>query len=573
MKKTLKILIPVVLAVAILFCSGWYLFSYDRDFTRDMLVTCARHCESNGYHTIGTWFYELAYAHAGNSDIVAIELAEQYRSSGNYTKAEFTLSNAIADGGGIDLYIALCKLYVEQDKLLDAVNMLNGITNPEIKAEIDAMRPTAPTATPEPGFYSQYISVTLVSDGNTIYVSTNGEYPTITEPAYADPLALGDGENNIYTLSIGENGLVSPLSIYGYTIGGVVEKMVFSDPAVETAVRKALGVDETKELYTNDLWTLTSFTMPAEATNYADLTHMIFLEELIIEGGYPAQINYVSALKHLNKLTIKNTAVSQDDLKLISELPQLKELYLPNTGLAGIAPLANAVSLTILDISNNTVIAIDAVSKMPELQEFYAHSNAINDLSALATATNLTKLDVSTNQIASLAPIGTLTNLTWVNASANAITQLGEIGNLKKLTYLNVGSNQLTTVGSISGCTALTELDISSNLITDITSLNALTALMYFNFSHNEVTALPKFTSESAIVTINGSYNKLSTLTPLGVLQHVNTVNMSYNTEISSVEALANCPVLMIVDVYATKVTEVSVLTNQSIKVYYNPVQ
>ena len=30
----------------------------------------------------------------------AIELAEQYKSSGNFTKAEFTLSNAIADGGG-----------------------------------------------------------------------------------------------------------------------------------------------------------------------------------------------------------------------------------------------------------------------------------------------------------------------------------------------------------------------------------------------------------------------------------------------------------------------------------------
>ena len=128
-------------------------------------------------------------------------------------------------------------------------------------------------------------------------------------------------------------------------------------------------------------------------------------------------------------------------------------------------------------------------------------------------------------------------------------------------------------MGSIGSCTELTELDISSNQLTDITSLSSLTKLMYFNFSHNQVEKLPRFTSESAIVTINGSYNKLSSLEPLGVLQQVNTINMSYNEAITSVDCLKNCPVLMIVDVYATKVTEVTSLTNQSIKVYFNPVQ
>ena len=50
-------------------------------------------------------------------------------------------------------------------------------------------------------------------------------------------------------------------------------------------------------------------------------------------------------------------------------------------------------------------------------------------------------------------------------------------------------------------------------------------------------------------------------------------VDMDYNKEISSVAPLKNCPVLIRVNVYATKVTEVTVLTDQSIEVNFNPVQ
>ena len=573
MKKALRIILPIILSVAVIFCACWYLLSYDREFTRDTLLTFARKSESNGNHAVATWFYNVAYVQAGNSDLVAIELAEQYRSGGNYTKAEFTLSNAIADGGGVDIYIALCKLYVEQDKLLDAVNMLNNITNPEIKAQIEAIRPAVPTPTPAPGFYSQYISVTLESEGNTIYASTNGEYPSISDPVYTEPIALGDGETTIYALSIAPNGLVSPVAIHAYTIGGVVEKMEFADAAVEAEVRSILGVNETKELFTNDLWTITSFTMPAEAKDYGDLKHMIFLEELVIENGYPDQVHNVSSLGHLVSLTITNTVVSQDDLKLIAALPSLKKLTLQHTDLSGIAPLSETTTLEVLDVSENTVISIAAVGKLTNLSELYLHSNAVSDLSPLSTCANLTRLDVSGNAITSLVPITGLTKLTWLNAGSNKVSDLGEIGNLTGLTYLNLSSNQLTDISAVAGCTQLTELDISSNQLTDISAVAGIITLMNLNFSHNEVTKLPKFTSESAIVTINGSYNKLSSISELGVLQHVNTITMSYNSEVSSVKALADCPVLMIVDVYATKVKDVDDLEVRSIKVYYTPVQ
>ena len=103
MKRFLRGLVPVLLSLAVIISIGWYLIEYDPGFTRDMLVSQARYLDDNGNHTMATWFYTLAYRQSGNDEEVALELAEQYRSMGNYTKAEYTLSNAIADGGSVDL--------------------------------------------------------------------------------------------------------------------------------------------------------------------------------------------------------------------------------------------------------------------------------------------------------------------------------------------------------------------------------------------------------------------------------------------------------------------------------------
>lgn len=572
MKKTIRILLPIILTLAIVLCTAWYLLVYDRAFTRDMLLSIARYNENHGNHSSATWFYNLAYSQASDSDAVAIELAEQYKSTGNYTKAEFTLSNAIADGGGIDLYIALCKTYVEQDKLLDAVTMLDSITNEQIKQQLDSMRPAAPVSIPEPGFYSQYISVTLDAQGGTIYCSTDGQYPSTEDAPYGQALTLRDGENTIYALVVADNGLVSPLSIFGYTIGGVIQVMEFADPAVEAAVREQLGVSAETVLYNNDLWKIKEFTVPTDAKNYGDIKQMAFLESLIIEKGAAGQLSNLSSLANLSTLKVSGVSVSQEELAVIAALPQLKNLTLQSCSLSGIAPLANAKGLLTLDLSNNTIRGLDALSGMQSLQELNLQHNAVADLSALSTVSTLTKLDVSYNALTSLSPISTLTGLTWLDAGTNSITELGDIGKLTTLSFLSVKSNKLTSASAIAGCTALTDLNISSNQLTDIASLSALTKMLYFDFSYNQVTNLPAFPKDCELVKITGSNNKLSSLDSLGGLENLNTVNMDYNSAISSVKALAKCPNLIEVNVYATKVKDVTALTNQSIIVNYNPV-
>ena len=92
MKKFFKILIPLLLAAAIILGLAWYLFTYDRDFTRDMLLYGARFCDRQGHSAVSSWFYDRAYDLAKDNDLVAVELAEQHKDSGNYTQAENTLT-------------------------------------------------------------------------------------------------------------------------------------------------------------------------------------------------------------------------------------------------------------------------------------------------------------------------------------------------------------------------------------------------------------------------------------------------------------------------------------------------
>ena len=73
MKKLMHVLVPLLLAVLLVISVGWYLFVYDRDFTRDMLLQQARNNDIRGNSTLSAWFYNLAYNYSGQDENVAIE--------------------------------------------------------------------------------------------------------------------------------------------------------------------------------------------------------------------------------------------------------------------------------------------------------------------------------------------------------------------------------------------------------------------------------------------------------------------------------------------------------------------
>ena len=217
MKKATRFLVSLMLLLLIIASIIWYLFIYDRAFTRDTLLSQARYQAISGNSRLSSWFYDCAYSFSGHDENVAIELANQYKKTGNYTKAELTLTTSIRDNPTVELYTALSEVFVEQDKLLDAVSLLEQIPEGTIRQEIENQRPSAPQADQEPGFFSQYIDVHLTTDGDAIFYTTDGDYPSMAGDRYSSGITLPAGETKIRAIAVKENGLVSRVADLDYT--------------------------------------------------------------------------------------------------------------------------------------------------------------------------------------------------------------------------------------------------------------------------------------------------------------------------------------------------------------------
>lgn len=571
MKKLIHFLVPLLMIVLVIASIGWYLFVYDRAFTRDLLLQQARDNDLKGNTSLSSWFYNLAYGFSGQDENVAIELANQYKASGNYTKAEVTLSKAIRDGATKELYIALCKTYVEQDKILDAVSMLANIPNASIKAELEAMRPAAPQADYPSGYYSQYISVTLSSsEGTTLYYTTDGDYPSIADEPYSAPIELPLGESQVYAVSVADNGLVSPVTILGYTIGGVIEPVIFMDASMEQAIRAALGYDQSHVLYTNDLWQITELEVPSDAMTLEDLIYLTYLENLTVNGRNMSNLQDFAGLNHLKKLDLSGCRFPADSLKTIASLPHLKELNLSNCSLSTLSGLENAESLEILDISNNTIRNLEPLSNMSALSELYLQHNAVANLTVVGGLPELTVLDVSYNALTSIAPLTGNVRLTKLNASNNQIGDVSAAASLPMLAELNLDYNGLTDISGLSGCASLKTLTVSNNQLSSIDALSGMNTLERLDFSYNSVSSLPDFGANSAMQVIDGSYNALESIDSIAKMADISYIYMDYN-KLTSVDALADCFHLVQVNVYGNEIPDVSALTEHDILVNYDP--
>lgn len=570
MKKATRILVSALLMLLIVVSIVWYLFVYDRAFTRDSLLGQARFQDLHGNSRLSSWFYDLAYDFSGHDENVAIELANQYKKTGNYTKAEVTLTKAINSEPTTELYCALCQVFVQQDKLLDAVNLLDNIPNAAIQAEIDALRPSAPAGDHDPGYYSQYIDVQLTSSADTIYYTTDGDYPTTAGPVYSDFITLPAGETSIYAIGVNSDGLVSPLTVLGYTVTGVIEEVTFVDSAMESAIRELIGVSADAVVYTNQLWSVKEFTVPETASTFSDLALMPYLEELTIQDHTLDSLSSLATLTKLATLDLSGCRFPSEDLAVLASLPALTSLTLSDCSLSTISSLAGANSLTYLDLSNNTVRNLEALTPMSDLAELFLQHNAVTDLSALSGLANLEKLNLSFNAVTDLSPLALCARLSWLDVSNNQLNSLYGVTSLPMLTYLSLEYNSLTDVSDLAGCTGLTSLNIGSNSITDISALSTLTKLEYFNFSSNQIEALPDWPDGCALQIIDGSYNALSSIDMLQKMQSLTYVYMDYNL-LTNIDALADSYCLVQVNVFGNQISDVSALREHDIIVNYDP--
>lgn len=568
MKRALIKLTVFLVVLGLLGGTAWYFLVHNPARTAGYLVTLGENAAGGEDYDTAIGWYRLANRLQPQDQDIALCLADAYRAMGNYTKAEYTLSHAIAAGGTAEVYLKLCQVYVEQDKLLDAVTMLDQIADPTIKAQLDAQRPAAPTADLEPGFYSQYMTVHVTAASGSLYVSTNHDYPS-TKASYTTAMELPLGETSVKALAVADNGLVSPLAVFGYTISGVVEEVQLQDDVLEAHVQELLHRDPGSTLTTADLWSITELTVPDDASNLSDLSYFTGLKRLTILDKDGVDLSFLASTTALEYLDLTGSSFDAAHLPVIGGLHNLKTLNLSDCGLSTLAGLEGLTALTTLDLSNNIVSDLSPLANAAGLTTLNLSGNAVVRF-PLEGLAELSWLDLSNNALTDFSSIAACIGLQYLDVSNNSLTALTGLGQLTALTTLDASSNALTDTTGIGSCVSLTTLNLSNNKLTTMDELAGLTGVVNMDVSYNDILTIPDFPDDAALVKFNGCHNYFEDVSGLAGIQGLNYVYLDYNN-ITDINVLASCPLLIQVNVFRTNVTDVSALQEMSVIVSYNP--
>lgn len=551
MKHALKIILPIILILALIIGACCFFLIVRRDLTESIFVYWGEHFYEAGRYSRAVAFYKAAMHFAPKDADLAICLADAYKKSGNYTKAEYTLVSAITQiPDSVQLYVALSKTYVEQDKLLDAETMLGRITNDAVRTQIDALRPAAPVIEPESGNYSEYIDVTVTGASGTVYAVCNSDFPASEQDVYTGPISLEAGESKIVALSVAENGLVSDAVYAGYTVGNVVEEVKLADAGMDAYVRELLGKTAGSAIMSDELWAVEELDLPDTVASLEDLPYFTGLHSLSLHHGTGLDLSVLSQLPTLRKLDLSGCTLSTAAMNTIVTLSELTSLNLSGCAVAEIDALIGLQKLETLDLSNNTV----------------------SDLTALSALLALRELNLTNNPITSLSNLKNCTELETLYAGQCAITRIAGLADHTKLKTLVLSGNKITDISALASCTAIETLDLSGNSISDISVVSNFKKLVDLNVSSNQITDLPQFDADTPLWHVDISHNQIESLAGLEGNLAVNFINADYN-RVKSVAKLESCIMLVRMNLWDNPVDadEVKQLQDIGILINYNP--
>ena len=564
MKKALIILIVLVVLVALGFSFLYFVWTPD-----NMKGWGDSAMEDGKISKAVSWYQKAVSRKPENPDYV-LALTDAHLAEENFTLAERALVNGIKEAPSAVLYSKLSAVYVMQDKLMDAQKLLDNISDPAIRSEIDALRPKTPVLSHESGEYTELISLSMESDA-PIYFSLTENYPSIAGSPYSEPVDLAAGTTRLKAIAVGENGLVSSLFDGSYLLVGVVQEVSFVSPELEAMVRDQLYLSSSEPVMTQDLWEITELTVPQEVTDLSDLRYFENLTSLTINGSTAEDYSFLSALFALENLDVSGSYITDEALKYIGLLPELKTLNLSHCGRSDISALSSASHLIYLDLSGNSIQNISALTELNLLEYVNLESNAVTVLDPLSGKDALTELNISKNNLSSLDALGNSTGLTRLIADNNQLMDVSVLTSMPSLEYFTAANNRIPDVSYLAGCTKMTYLDLSSNRLTSIDAMADMPELEYLDISHNEIASLPSLKNDAKLQHFYASYNCLSSVEALAGLPLLAFVDVDYNEELEDITCLASCETLVKIDAFGTKVKDIDVLLDMNVIVNYDP--
>lgn len=570
--RIFKRIVLTLLVLALLFgavWAGWYYLLRDGS----TWLTLAQRLEAEERYDWALRCYRWAWSREPYNTALPMDLAECYEVSGNYTKCEATLWEAIERmPGEVELYQMLSRVYVAQNKLLDAAQLDEQIDHPTAKAAFQAARPEAPVLQPEGGEYETDCTVSLSYVTGTAYWTLNGAYPSLTEDAYTAPVHLVGQEATAMALVVGENGLVSPVVTAQYVVGFVDEPVTLVDPALDTLVRQTMGWVDNVQLTTGMLTQVESLTLTPEVAALDQLALLVNLRELDASAlGRGADWSVLAGMTQLETLRLPPMTLDTISMQTIGSLTSLRVLSMAGCGLTTLSQLANLTALEELDLTDGSIGDCSPLANMTNLRVLRLGGNAVTDVTALAGLTALEELDLHENPIADLSPLKELRRMRVLNIASTGTEGLDALVYMTDLEQLDASDNWITTVNMLSRMTLLTELNLSHNEITVVNALAELTELFRLDLSHNALVELPDFHDECKLVFVNLSHNQLTDVEGLRDLPQLNYVYLDYN-EITDLLPLTSCYTLVQVDAFENPTRVAQELIDMGVIVHYTPV-
>lgn len=548
MRRALKVIIPLVLILALLAAGCWYFLFQRPDLTSGFLLNQAEIMVQSGRYDRAITYYSWAWSLEPERDDIPIDLADTYISAGNYTKAEYTLVKAITNHPQMTkLYAALSRTYVAQDKLLDAVQMLDRTTDPVVKAELDLLRPAAPVILPESGYYNEYVDISVQYDSGNVYVSFDGSYPSALLDPFTDTVKLNSGETTVLAVSVDDQGLVSPLTKNGYTIGGVIEEITLSDAAIDQAVRELLMLDADDKIMSDTLWSITTLYLPSTVEDLNDLRLFTGLQSLTVQNVSGMDFTILNQIPSLQELNLSGCTISSNAMEAIGSLSELKKLALSGCALTDINAFSRLTKLKELDLSNNILEDVGVLSLMLDLESVNLANNPLSSIAGLSTCSNLKYVDITGCSVGSLGALAAKTELETLLAADNNLDELDDIVNCTSLKVLNVNNNQVEDIAVVALLPNLEHFSAENNAITTLPAFDAGDCrLVYFDVDGNQIEDVSVLAGIDTLNYLQIDYNQVTDLLPLADNRNLVQVN-AWDNAISeeSVEALGESSIIL----------------------------
>ncbi len=513
---TIKFAIAFASTVAVLI---FMIFVILRSMFANIYISKANASFDKGDYEQALEYFETAKYWKKKNQTVHIGLAKTYVAKEDFETAGKLIDEAItkkitsSESGLEQLHLMRIKIFSAAGQLSSAVNYIDSLDNQYMLKKIQAVRPSDITYSPTQGSYDQNLKMTInVREGETVYYTTDGTYPTKFSNTYTSPIKIGNGNTKITAISVDSEGLVSPMLSVTYEVTNENEAVEFDDAKIEKMVRKALsktnGIIRVKELA--GVTELSNDGIDGYVRTLSDLDLMPNLESLCLAGEKnlisisqlsgksklktlylsgcsvdSEKINALGSLSALEFLDISSNTVTS--ITALSELTNLKYVYLSGNRIADLSPLAASENIQFIDASGNSITSIPDFNSAEKLETLLLKNNLINDISTIHRLTTLKYLDLENNIIKQGKNIASLVNLETLVLTGNPMVSFDFLSSLTKLTSLDVNSTDFMNLKPIENL-PLTTLSASKTELANISSLEKFQNLSYLEIADTNVT-------------------------------------------------------------------------------------